>query len=85
MAVYIGWLAPQIASLKARMPERHSELRAKAREQRVFHDRTPDIVANLAAGWEMFLEFALQAGAITDVERNSLRDEGWQVLLGASS
>ena len=71
MAGYIQWLAPQIDALKKTMPERLRKLRAAARKEPVQHDRTPDIVASLAVGWEMFLRFACEAGAIEDGQRAS--------------
>ncbi len=81
---YVQWLAPQIDALKQTMPERLRELRAAARKEPVHHDRTPDIVASLAVGLEMFLRFACEAGAIKDGQRMSLWQQGWQTLLEAA-
>ena len=38
------------------------------------HRRTPEIVANLAAGWRWWLTYALDAGAITTAEARELWD-----------
>lgn len=81
MAGYVQWLAPQIETLKAATPERLRDLRAKAREHPVFHDRTPDIVASLALGWASFLRFARDAEAITDEEHTAYWAKCWQSLL----
>ena len=81
VAGYVSWLAPQVETLKTQMPKRLRALRADARELPVFHDRTPDIIASLAAGWEVFLDFAVETEAITDAEQHSLWEEAWQALL----
>ncbi len=84
MAAYVSWLAPQIDRLKARMPERLRKLRADARTLPIYHDRTPDIIASLAAGWEVFLDFAIEVEAIADSERGSHWEKCWQALLEAA-
>ena len=84
MAAYIRWLAPQIEELKTTIPEHLRELRAKAREHSLGHDRTPDIVASLALGWETFLRFAREANAITDDEFAVLQERSWKMLLEAA-
>ena len=84
MAAYVQWLAPQIDTLKERIPVRHRELRTEARKQPVSHDRTPDIVASLATGWEMFLRFALEAEAITDNEWTAYWQQAWAMLSEAA-
>jgi hypothetical protein len=42
--------------------------------------RTPEIVANLALGLRLFLEFAEESGAITAAERIGLWNRGWMAL-----
>ncbi len=84
MAAYVQWLAPQIVALKQLIPARHRELRADARKQPVSHDRTPDIVASLATGWEMFLRFAREVEAITDDEQTSYWQQAWAMLSEAA-
>ncbi|MEK7205200.1 MAG: hypothetical protein AAB254_06785, partial [candidate division NC10 bacterium] len=80
MSGYLKWLAPQIDSLKETLPPRHRELRTEARSQGVVHDRTPDIMASLAVGWETFLRFAREAGAISMEEAAELWRRGRQAL-----
>ncbi|MEK7205259.1 MAG: hypothetical protein AAB254_07085, partial [candidate division NC10 bacterium] len=80
LAGYLKWLAPQMDQLKEVLPPRHRELRIEARSVGVVHDRTPDIMASLAMGWEVFLRFAREAGAVTVKEAGELRRSGWQAL-----
>ncbi len=84
MAAYIQWLAPQIDTLKESVPARHRELRTEARKQPVSHDRTPDIVASLLTGWEMFLRFAREVEAITADEQTAYWQQAWAMLLEAA-
>jgi hypothetical protein len=84
MAAYVQWLAPQIDMLKSQAPNRLRDLRADAREAPFSHDRTPDIVASLSLGWESFLRFAQEHGAISDAERQALWDCGWTALMEAA-
>ncbi len=79
MSAYIRWLAPRMEDLKGRLPVRHRELRTLATGVGT-HARTPDIVASLTLGLETFLEFAVEAGAITDARAGELQDEGWKAL-----
>ena len=65
MAAFIEWIAPRLEQ----MPGRILEQLAAFREQwsnREHHSRTPDNLANLSCGLEMFLEFAREAKAITE-------------------
>ena len=84
MAGYIQWLARQFAELKVTMPKRLQELRTRARKQLFAHDRTPEIVASLALGCEMFLRFAHEANAITDKELAEREERSWNSLLEAA-
>ncbi|MEK7220973.1 MAG: toprim domain-containing protein, partial [candidate division NC10 bacterium] len=80
LAGYLKWLAPQMDQLKEILPPRHRELRTEARTVGVVHDRTPDTLASLAMGWEVFLRFAWEAGAIAAKEAGELWRSGWQNL-----
>jgi hypothetical protein len=64
MAAYLRWLAPQVDQLKETMPARQRALRDML-VQGALHRRTPDIAASLILGWETFLRFAEEAGAVT--------------------
>lgn len=60
-ASFCQWLAPQYHGIRASMTETINALRAKASGR---HNRTPEITANLMFGWNTFVSFALDAGAI---------------------
>ena len=64
MAGYLCWLASRIDDLKAALPERRRTLRDTL-AQGIDHRRTPDIAASLILGWETFLRFAEDVGAIS--------------------
>jgi Toprim domain len=64
MAGYLCWLASRIDDLKAALPERRRTLRDTL-AQAIDHRRTPDIAASLILGWETFLRFAEDVGAIS--------------------
>jgi len=64
MAAYLGWLAQQIDQLKESLPNRQRALR-DALVKDAQHRRTPDIAASLILGWEIFLRFAEETGAIS--------------------
>ena len=44
------------------------------------HARTPDIMAHLQAGFEMYLAFAEECGAVTTAERDKLAKRCWDGL-----
>ncbi len=82
MAGYLRWLAPRLDDLARTLPGLRDKLRDSARGARSWtHDRTPDIVANLAVGWLVFLDFARESGAISEESQSSLRIDGWRALL----
>jgi len=84
MAGYLRWLAPRIEDLKAGLRARQEELRARLRERMRFtHDRTPDTLASLALGWEYFLSFAVEAGAISPEEAKGVWARACQALIAA--
>jgi hypothetical protein len=64
MAGYLRWLAPQIDDLRANLPGRQAALR-DVLVQGAQHRRTPDVAASLVLGWETFLRFAEEAGAVS--------------------
>ena len=83
MSGYLMWLAPRMAELKGSLPERHRELRAEATGAGA-HARTPDAVASLVLGWETFVEFAVEAEAITGARATGLLAEGREALTEAA-
>jgi hypothetical protein len=80
MAGYILWLGSRLDELKIRLPKRRDELRSELRKAKISHDRTPDNIASLALGLEMFLMFAAEQGAIDAKELERLVAEGLQAL-----
>ena len=58
------------------------ELRNRG-EGRLVHARLPSALAELQAGWEIFLEFALEAGAIDATEKQQLEDRNHAALAQA--
>ena len=86
MAGYVKWLAPQLDDLRKGLRVRQEKLRTEARGQLTkSHDRTPENIASLALGLEMFLRFAEDKGALTPEEREELWQGGWETLLQAGS
>lgn len=81
MAGYLQWLAPRYDRVIEEMSAGMQELRKGANALSIpanlpRHPRTATIVADLLAGFEVFLEFAVEIGAIDD--RRS--DSWWERL-----
>jgi hypothetical protein len=73
MAGYLRWLATRIDDLKQMLPERQRMLRDTL-AQGLDHRRTPDIAASLIVGWQTFLQFAEESGAIAGQDAPSTLD-----------
>jgi Toprim domain len=71
MAGYLRWLAPQIDQLHETLPGRQRTLR-DVLVQGDQHRRTPDVAASLIVGWETFLRFAEDAGAVNRADAAGL-------------
>lgn len=84
LAGFVRWLAPQYSELCKRLPGERAALRDKALTG-AGSPRTPGIVADLALGLKLFLNFACSIRAITDAERDVLAHRGWQALLKAAA
>ncbi len=80
MAGYLHWLAADHERNAERVQARFEALREVAVTADA-HRRTPDIVANLAVGFERFLQFAAHVGAIDAEERRALWERCWRALL----
>lgn len=65
MAAFIRWVAERRGSLDRWMSERRDQIRSYAYADGR-HRRTPDIVANLAVGFEVFTMFCRDAGVFKD-------------------
>lgn len=77
MGAFVQWMAGQYDDLQATFQTHVLSLRSKATR---VHSRTPGIVADLQAGFELFLEFATVAQAITVEEKTVLAERCWAAL-----
>jgi hypothetical protein len=78
-AAFIQWLAPRLDALQHGRRKEIERLRDLALADRQ-HRRTPEIVANLALGWECFLAFLHDAGILTRAEVFDLWRRAWEAL-----
>lgn len=79
MAGYLQWLAPKLDSLRSELYTNHRELRTRASNSAI-HKRTPDLVASLANGLEIFNRFAVEQGILSQVAATELFDRCWIAL-----
>ncbi len=77
MAAFLRWLAGRYEEVQAEMPTRVTELRSRAYRESA-HPRTPEIVANLAYGWEVFLRFVLAEHILSEAESQAIRQRSWR-------
>lgn len=71
MGTFLVWVAGRYEPLQERIRVRVKHLRNQ-NYQFDAHARLPTTLAELQAGWEIFLEFALEVGAINKVEGKEL-------------
>lgn len=79
MSAYISWLCPQLENLRKVVPKRLVELRNQA-TQASGHMRTPEAIANMALGFELFLRFAIEKDAISADEATKLNAQAWNAF-----
>src|SRR5207244_4766848 len=79
MADFLRWLAPRYENVQNLLRSHVTALREAAAGS-IFHKRTPDIVANLAAAWGLFLMYAVYSRAITATEAEALWARGWKAF-----
>jgi Domain of unknown function (DUF927) len=79
-SAYLCWLAPRYDQVRATPAGERAALRDKAMCASG-HPRTPGIVADLALGWQYFLAFATETGAISRVEHGDIAGAVWACLL----
>lgn len=77
MAAFLAWVAPQYETVLAEVKELALALRDQGPGH---HKRTPDILANVAAGVFLFLRFALDIEAVSAEEEARYRSELWTAL-----
>lgn len=74
MGGYIAWLAENYDYFKQVVPARFNELRADFIDLQCVHARTPENVAKLYIGIEMFAEYAVEMGATTETKKAEMLD-----------
>jgi hypothetical protein len=79
MGAFVRSIAGRYDEVHATFGAKLSELRAKALSSPA-HARTPDIMASLQAGFELFLDFGVEAGVIGEVEYDDLASRCWEAL-----
>jgi len=84
MAGFVQWFAGRYEDVRAAFNRIVSESRSRALQD-ASHARTPDIVANLQAAFELYLDFAVYAGALEATERGRLASRCWQSLSEAAA
>jgi hypothetical protein len=77
MGGFVRSLAGKYEPVQATFQQRVLELRSQATR---VHSRTPGIIADLYAGFELFLEFAATTGAITAIEQQEFGKHCWAAL-----
>lgn len=79
MAGFVRFVARQYEELRDDIQQRLRCYRDQATSS-ASHQRTPDLVANLATGCWYFLQYAEDVGAITEEERQDYFDEAWAAI-----
>jgi hypothetical protein len=84
MGAYVRWLAGRYDAARSQFEKLVTEHRSCALRN-VAHARTPDIVANLQAGFELYLEFCVESGAMDRGERDDFANRCWAALSQAAA
>jgi hypothetical protein len=84
LASYVLWLARNYPTVRDGLPAETAALRERLQTGGM-HARTPGILADLAAGWRCWLDFAQEVGAITAPGRAVLDLRVWTALVAAGS
>ena len=79
MSGFIRWLAGRYEETVERWPSEVQQLRLAATAS-AMHRRTPDVAAQLAAGFALFLRFALETEALKETEASGLWERAWTAL-----
>jgi hypothetical protein len=79
MSGFVRWLAGDYEARMAIFNRKVAEHRDNGLRNAA-HARTPDIVANLQAAFELYLEFSVASGAIDQVECDRLASRCWDAL-----
>jgi hypothetical protein len=84
MGGFIQWIAGRYEEVRTAFGRKVAACRSRALLD-VAHARTPDMVANLQAGFELYLDFGVHAGAIDTTERDRLAGRCWDALSDAAA
>lgn len=84
MSGFLQWIASKYDDVRRRLRRLAGMYTAKATRDGE-HARTPEIVANLMAGIDIFLEFAHECEAISASEAKDYLDDAWNSLRDASA
>jgi hypothetical protein len=79
MGAFLMWMAGQYESLQQRLCARVEETRGQFNKGAV-HARLPSAAASVHAAFEIFLEFAVEIGAIGNAEREELAQRSVRAL-----
>ena len=79
MATFLSWIAERYEEMQQRRQTRVRDLRSQT-SSCPSHARLPAVLAELRSGWEIWLEFALEAGAIDSTEQAGLERRGSRAL-----
>jgi hypothetical protein len=75
---FVVWLASRLDEVQAHFQAQRLAFRKQTQAE---HKRTADVVAQLAASWDVFIGFALDVGAIDKNAAKELWDRVWAGLL----
>lgn len=84
MAGYIHWVAKRYEAILERRTKRIAELREKAHRAGM-HRRTPAIIAELQFALEVFVDFAVDTGAVSSDFGCRFLERSWRALGAVSS
>ncbi|MBI3864646.1 MAG: DUF3854 domain-containing protein [Planctomycetia bacterium] len=83
LAAFIKWLALGYDKIQDGWIEQVSALREQA-SAGGHHARTPGIVAEVTIGLRLFFRFAVEVGAISAAEEQTLSERGWRAVVAAA-
>jgi hypothetical protein len=79
MGAFVSWIADQYEEMQGRLHNRALEICSQGRGRTV-HARLPAALAELQSGWEMFLQFAREVGAIGHAQKEELEQRSAKAL-----
>jgi hypothetical protein len=79
MGAFVSWIAGRYEEVQGRLHNRALEICSQGRGRTV-HARLPAALAELQSGWEMFLQFAREVGAIGHAQKEELEQRSVKAL-----